>query len=144
MGTLVNGTPVGGAAGASAATASAEDATAYTRGTTSYAATSTPCETSIEVGASGVLVILYSGSCYEAAAGDSILMSVALSGSNTLAAADAHCAYAASPGNGLGVNVARALRLAGLVAGPTTVTLKWRTLGATWTIQQQSLVVIAP
>jgi len=119
-------------------------ATDQTTNSATYTDLATVTSAAVTVGASGVLKIWWGSSCYEPAVGDSILASVALSGANTLAASDANCAYSASPGAGLGTCVGRPLYLTGLTPGVTTVTLQWRTLGATWHITNRTLMVEAP
>lgn len=139
MGTSVNGTAVGGGG---ATGAGSNVATAETTSSATYAALATAQTVSVTVGASGRLLIAWNANAYRNGLGDTVFASVALSGANTVAASDTNCATASSAIANGACPVGRTLILVGLTPGPTTVTLQWKTGGATWTIERRSLVAL--
>lgn len=124
---------------------SATVATSQTTSSTSYAdlATVGPSVT-LTVPQSGEVTVEYSAWTNHSAAGQSIFLSFAMSGSNTLAANDANSAQirqmAISPGTLVGT-VGRKIHLKGLTPGTTTFTLKYKTTAANATFADRHIIV---
>lgn len=149
MGTSVNGTAAGGGG---VTTASGQETAAGTRASGTYGdlagvgVTAGPSAT-VTVGPRGVLLVWFGAMASRNGAGNTAIVSVALSGANTLAAGDANAAYASGTGNGYAIPCGRPLVLTGLVPGSTTVTLKYRNDpddATTWSYANRTLLVVAP
>lgn len=97
----------------------------------------------VNVGAAGRLLILLAATAYNSTANGSNPVSVALSGANTLAAADTHAVVFASPNTTLGFAQTEFLILTGLAAGSTTVTVKYRAGGGTSTYSQRRVAAFS-
>lgn len=97
----------------------------------------------VDVGTSGRLLILIAATAYNSTANGANPVSVALSGANTLAAADTHAVVFGSPNATLGFASTEFLLLTGLATGSTTVTVKYRAGGGTSTYAQRRIAAFS-
>jgi hypothetical protein len=87
----------------------------------------------------GTKALVHIGADVRSAAGQTSLVSVAVSGASTIAATDAR---ALSSYNGDVVRGSRAVLVTGLTAGSNTFTLKYRVTGGTGTFIDREIIVI--
>lgn len=89
------------------------------------------------------LLIGFSASVNHGAAGNSAFMSIAVSGSTTIAAHHDNAAIVSGTGAGFDMSAARFVKLTGLTPGSITITAKYSNNGGgTWTFGRRTMFVL--
>jgi hypothetical protein len=123
--------------------ASAVVSTTETTTSTTYADLATTTDqVTVNVGSSGLLVVFINSFVANGTFGNNSCISIALSGANTLAAADARGVFYQQIASGTGEKIAMPIMLTGLLAGATTVKMKYRVTAGTGTFQDRRIDAI--